>query len=155
MYGNPDWKAVPVFLDVMMAVTVCALALAILINSTTSHLISLYGYLASTVLVGLSYLVNTQIIDQVIKAGFFNTFHRPLKSTIISLGNPGNLGDFYKKALVRTKTLKKFVFILKADVVSATANSTGAQNETIGWLSGPGPLILANYACQSMIGFTR
>ena len=77
MYGNPDWKAVPVFLDVMMAVTVYALALAILINSTTSHLISLYGYLASTVLVGLSYLVNSQIIDQVIKAGFFNTFLPP------------------------------------------------------------------------------
>ena len=153
MYGNPDWKAVPVFLDVMMAVTVYALALAILINSTTSHLISLYGYLASTVLVGLSYLVNTQIIDQVIQAGFFNTFHQPLKSTIISLGNPS--WRFNNKALVCTKTLKKFVFILKADVVSATANSTGAQNETIGWLSGPGPLILANYACQSMIGFTR
>ena len=109
MYGNPDWKAVPVFLDVMMAVTVYALALAILINSTTSHLISLYGYLASTVLVGLSYLVNSQIIDQVIKAGFFNTFHRPLKSTTSSLGNPS--WGFYKKALVCSKTLKKFVFI--------------------------------------------
>ena len=104
MYGNPDWKAVPVFLDVMMAVMVYALALAILINSTTSHLISLYGYLASTVLVCLSYLVNTQIIDQVIKAGFFNTFHRPL-----NLGNPS--WGFYKKALVCSKTLKKFVFI--------------------------------------------
>ena len=108
MYGNPDWKAVPVFLDVMMAVTVYALALAILINSTTSHLISLYGYLASTVLVGLSYLVNSQIIDQVIKAGFFNTSHRPLKSTL-SLGNPS--WGFSKKALVCSKTLKKFVFI--------------------------------------------
>ena len=98
-FGNPDWKAVPLFLDALLAFTVYLLSLFILINSTTSHLINLCGYVTSTVLVGLSYVINSHIIDEVIKE------------------DGGQLAG--------------------------------------GWLTGPGPLILVNYVCQSLIGFTR
>ena len=91
-YGNPDWRAVPLFAHFLMALTVYFTAFGLLILLNTSQLIVFYTYLASLILVPLSFIINNLVVDELVKE-------------------------------------EQGVF-------------------------GHGPLILANYVCQSVIGFT-